>query len=86
MKDSGYLTIEETGKKLGRPASWVKEQICEGTLGATLAGRRWLISPQDCDELLSNNPPLASPRSASIIFYPIDPLGTLASHRKTEKQ
>jgi hypothetical protein len=61
VKDSGYLTIEETYKKLGRPASWVKEQICEGTLGATLAGRRWLISPQDCDEILSNNPPASEP-------------------------
>lgn len=57
MRDSGYLTIEETAKKLGRPASWVKDQICEGKLGATLAGRRWLISSHDSDELLFNNPP-----------------------------
>ena len=61
MTDSGYLTIEETARKLSRPASWVKDQICEGNLGATLAGRQWLISPQDANELLRKNTPPPKP-------------------------
>ncbi len=70
MRDSGYLTIEETAKKLGRPASWVKDRICDGKLGATLVGRRWLISPQDFDKLLLNNPP---PREPSKIVHNLLP-------------
>jgi excisionase family DNA binding protein len=66
VRDSGYLTIEETARKLGRPASWVKDQICEGKLGATLAGRQWLISPQDFDELLLN---YALPREPAKIVH-----------------
>lgn len=57
MGNSGYLTIEETAGKLGRSVSWVKEQICEGKLGATLSGRQWLITSQEFDELLRNNMP-----------------------------
>lgn len=57
MGDGGYLTIEETARKLGMPASWVKGQICEGKLGATLSGRRWLIPAQESDKLLRDEPP-----------------------------
>lgn len=57
MDDGGHLTIEETARRLGRPASWFKEQICEGRLGATLSGRKWLIPPQEYDRLLQANSP-----------------------------
>lgn len=70
MKDSGYLTIEEAAKKLGRPASWVKDRICEGGLGAILAGRQWLISEQDADKLLLGDPPPAEPRRVVHNFLP----------------
>lgn len=82
MKDSNYLTIEETAKKLGRPASWVKDQICEGKLGATLTGRQWLISRQDFDELLLNNPPPDTPRKVVHNFLPDRPKVKPQSTRK----
>jgi excisionase family DNA binding protein len=70
VRDSDYLTIEETAKKLGRPASWVTDQICEGKLGATLAGRQWLISRQDFDQLMLNNPPSSEPEKIVHNFLP----------------
>ncbi len=85
MRDSGYLTIEDTAKKLGRPVSWVKEQICEGKLGATLAGRRWLISPQDCNELLSNNPPAREPEKSVHNFLPDRPARSSRLAQNDEK-
>jgi hypothetical protein len=33
----------------------VKEQICEGKLGATLAGRQWLILSHEVDALMTDN-------------------------------
>jgi excisionase family DNA binding protein len=63
VSSSDYLTIEEAAQKLGRPPSWVKGQICEGKLGATLAGRNWLISPEALDKLLSSDPPPPQPNN-----------------------
>ena len=70
MSGSGYLTLEEVAEKLGRPPSWVKARICEGKLGATLAGNRWLISPGSVVELLSDAPPAAQPSSTIHDFLP----------------
>jgi len=66
MKNMDYLTIEETASKLGRPASWVKEQICEGKLGATLAGRQWLILSHEVDTLITDN---SLPRQSTPVVH-----------------
>lgn len=55
MSNNDYLMIEEVARKLGRMPSWVKEQICEGKIDATLSGNRWLISPQTFETLQSNS-------------------------------
>jgi hypothetical protein len=47
MKDSEYLTLEESAQKLDSPVSWVKESVCRGKL----EGRRWLVSVRDLDRL-----------------------------------
>jgi hypothetical protein len=53
MKDSEYLTLEESAQKLDSPVSWVKESVCRGKLGGKLEGRRWLVSVRDLDRLLA---------------------------------
>lgn len=73
VSGSGYLTIEEVAQKLGKSPSWVKGQICEGKLGARLAGKRWLISPRDVDELLSSGTPSPEPNNIVHNFLPERP-------------
>jgi hypothetical protein len=56
-KQNNYLTLEESGRVLGKPASWIKDIIARGDLGAKLSGGRWLISVRDLDTLRVNLPP-----------------------------
>jgi hypothetical protein len=51
MSNGDYLTIEEVACKLGRMPSWVKEQICEGKIDATLSGNRWMIALRTLETL-----------------------------------
>ncbi len=86
---SGYLTIEEAAQKLGRPPSWVKGQICEGKLGATLAGGCWLISSEDLDKLLSSDSPTPQPNNTVHDFLPERPKRksrAVPNHQITTKQ
>ncbi len=66
----GYLTIQETASKIGMPTSWVTEQICDGKLGATLAGRQWLISSRDVERLCLTIPAYQKPREVVHDFLP----------------
>jgi excisionase family DNA binding protein len=85
MKNSDYLTIEETASKLGRPASWVKEQICEGKLGATLAGRQWLIPSPEVDALMSDNSLPHPPSNVVHNFLPDRPSRKSYNFRNDKK-
>jgi hypothetical protein len=85
MKRSDYLTIEETASKLGRPASWVKEQICEGKFGASLAGRQWLIPSHEVDKLLPDNPLSNQPSRIVHNFQPDRPSRKAYNARNGEK-
>jgi excisionase family DNA binding protein len=85
MKYRDYLTIEETASKLGRPASWVKERICEGKLGATLAGRQWLILSHEVDALMTDNSLPHQPSNVVHNFLPDRPSGKSSNSRNDEK-
>jgi excisionase family DNA binding protein len=85
MKNRDYLTIEETANKLGRPASWVKEQICEGKLGATLAGRQWLIPSPEVDALMTDNSLPHQPSNIVHNFLPDHPSRMSYNSRNDEK-
>jgi excisionase family DNA binding protein len=85
MKNRAYMTIEETASKLGRPASWVKEQICEGKLGATLAGRQWLILSHEVDALMADNSLPHQPSNVVHNFLPDRPLRKSYNSRNDER-
>jgi hypothetical protein len=57
VNSSNYLTIEEVARQLGRMPDWVKEQICEGRIDATLSGNRWMVSLETFETLQSNLSP-----------------------------
>ena len=75
MKQSDYLTIEETARKLGRPTVWVKEQICQGKLDANLSGRQWLIPSYEVDRLTPDNLPPHQSGDMVHNFLPARPPG-----------
>jgi excisionase family DNA binding protein len=85
MKNRDYLTIEETAGKLGRPATWVKEQICEGKLGATLAGRQWLIPSPEVHALMTDNSLPHQPSNVVHNFLPDRPAKKFYDSRNDER-